>query len=478
MLIRAGRALISVLALMLCMTAASAQQYQDARPPAFSQQQLDQMLAPIALYPDSLLSQILMAATYPRDVVDAADWSRRNGTLNGDRAVRAAERYDWDPSVKSLVAFPQILDMMNQKITWTEDLGDAFLDQQGQVMDTVQYLRRQAYAAGNLRSSEQMRVEVRDSSYVVEFSNPEVVYLPYYNPVVVYGRWWWPTYQPVYWAPWPGYRARPGYAYAWGAPIPVSRGFFYSAPDWRNRRVQIVNVNNYYYRPAFEHRADAPRSVVAGAPPVWHHDVERRREMPQRHGAWQPPARDAAMNRAPVAGNPSPAVAPQPVVAAPVPVAPQRGEPARGADSHANDPRRFDGRPDQRRDGRFEQGNRQNERGNAQPAAAAPVATPASPPVAAVQAPAPRHSEPRAMPVPTPAPAATPAAANRPNAEQRPNVARGQDNNNHQNNAQDRGNRQDNSDNAVAAANGNSRGNGNGNGNSNGNGGGNPHRRD
>ncbi|HXD50646.1 MAG TPA: DUF3300 domain-containing protein, partial [Burkholderiales bacterium] len=118
---RTGRFLIALLVLLLGAAAANAQQ--SAQPPAFTQQELDQILAPIALYPDSLLSQIMMAATYPREVTEAADWSRNNRDLNGDRAVHAVERYDWDPSVKSLVAFPQILAMMDEKINWTEDIG-------------------------------------------------------------------------------------------------------------------------------------------------------------------------------------------------------------------------------------------------------------------------------------------------------------------------------------------------------------------
>jgi hypothetical protein len=282
---RAGRLFMAVLVLVFGAAAANAQQ--SAQPPAFTQQELDQMLAPIALYPDSLLSQIMMAATYPRDVIDAAAWSRDNRDLDGDRAVRAVERYDWDPSVKSLVAFPQILAMMDEKMNWTEDLGDAFLDQQAQVMDTIQYLRRQAYAAGNLRSSDQLRVDVRDGGFVIDYVNPEVAYLPYYNPVVVYGTWWWPTHQPVYWAPWPGYYTRAGFhGYVWGPPVRVSRGFFYSAPDWRQRRINIVNVNNYYYR-APAGRADAPRNIAADAPHVWQHDAGHRRDVPRRDANWR-----------------------------------------------------------------------------------------------------------------------------------------------------------------------------------------------
>ena len=176
---------------------------QDQR--AFTQQELDQMLAPIALYPDPLLSQILMASTYPLEVVEASRWSRAHPNLQGDQAVRAAEREDWDPSVKSLVAFPQIITMMDQKLEWTERLGDAFLAQQPEVMGTVQRLRQKAYAAGNLRSNDQLRVVPQGQIIVVEPANPRVVYVPYYDPMIVYGPWWWPAYRPVYWAPWPGY---------------------------------------------------------------------------------------------------------------------------------------------------------------------------------------------------------------------------------------------------------------------------------
>ena len=184
---------------------ASAQTTPPAAQPGYSQAELDQMLAPIALYPDSLLSQILMAATYPMEVVLAARWSRGNSGLSGEQAVRAVERYEWDPSVKSLVAFPQILDMMDQKLEWTQRLGDAFLAQQQQVMDTVQQLRDKAQAAGNLQSNEYVRVVPQERVIIIEQVNPRVVYVPYYDPWRVYGSWWWPAYPPVYWRSWPGY---------------------------------------------------------------------------------------------------------------------------------------------------------------------------------------------------------------------------------------------------------------------------------
>jgi len=131
--------------------------------PAFSQPQLDQMLAPIALYPDALLSQILMAATYPPEVLEAARWSRARPGLSSEDAVRAAADEDWDPSVKSLLAFPQVLARMGENPQWTQALGEAFLQQQSELMDSVQSLRRRAAAAGNLHSDDRLNV-VEDGS--------------------------------------------------------------------------------------------------------------------------------------------------------------------------------------------------------------------------------------------------------------------------------------------------------------------------
>jgi len=125
----------------------------------FTQQELDQMLAPVALYPDSLLSQILMASTYPLEIVEAARWVKAHSTLQGDQAVKATDQYNWEPSVKSLVAFPNVLAMMDEKLDWTERLGDAFLSQQPDVMDTVQNLRQRASTNGTLQSTDQVRID-------------------------------------------------------------------------------------------------------------------------------------------------------------------------------------------------------------------------------------------------------------------------------------------------------------------------------
>jgi hypothetical protein len=266
--------LTQLLVLLLCVSLALAQTPVPAQR-VFTQQELDQMLAPIALYPDSLLSQILMASTYPIEIVQAARWSRANPNLIGDQAVRAVEQNDWDPSVKSLVAFPQILGMLDAKLDWMERLGEAFLVQQQAVMDTVQDLRRKALGAGNLTSNQQLRVEPQGETIIIESANPQVVHVPYYDPYVVYGSWWWPDYPPVFWAPWPGYYVGPGYGatFYWGTGIFLGAGFFFGAFDWPHRHVTIVNVDNYYYRPR-SHDGPAER---------WEHDPGHRRGVPFRH---------------------------------------------------------------------------------------------------------------------------------------------------------------------------------------------------
>jgi len=243
---------------------------------AYSQAELDQMLAPVALYPDQLLSQVLMAATYPIEVAEAARWSRANPGLHGEDAVRAAQDEDWDPSVKSLLAFPQILARMDENPDWTRRLGDAFLMQEPHVMDTVQQLRMKAQAAGSLQSGEQIQVQQQGRTIVVQPASPQFLYVPYYDPLVVYGPWWWPGYQPVVWAPWPGYVRpyRPGVSagFWWGRPVGLSLNFFFGDFDWLRRHVRVVHANNHYYRPPV-----VVNRVVAVERGRWQHDPHHRR---------------------------------------------------------------------------------------------------------------------------------------------------------------------------------------------------------
>ena len=187
--------------------------------PTFKQEELEQLAAPIALYPDALVAQILMASTYPLEVVEAARWSKANPKLKDKALEDALQQQRWDPSVKSLTALPQVLAMMDAKLDWTQKLGDAFLAQQKELMAAMQRLRAKAYAAGNLKSGKEqtIKVEPQDGStvYIIEPASPQVVYVPTYNPTYVYGPWPYPAYPPYYYYP-PGYVAGPIFVFSVG----------------------------------------------------------------------------------------------------------------------------------------------------------------------------------------------------------------------------------------------------------------------
>jgi len=210
-----------------------------------TQQELDQLLAPIALYPDALLAQVLMASTYPLQVVEAERWVKSNSSLKDKALEDALQKQSWDPAVKSLAVFPQVLTMMSEKLDWTQNLGDAFLAQQKDVMVTVQSLRQKASAQGNLKSTEQQVVtteKVESTTIIkIEPAKPEVVYVPTYNPSVVYGSWWWPSYPPYAYYP-PGYVAG-GALLGFTAGVIVG-GALWGGVNWGRGDVDI-NVNRY-----------------------------------------------------------------------------------------------------------------------------------------------------------------------------------------------------------------------------------------
>jgi hypothetical protein len=211
---------------------------------AFSQQELDELLAPIALYPDALLAQVFMASTYPMEVVEASRWAKANPNLKGKDLEDALQGQSWDPAVKSIVAVPQVLTMMDEKLDWTQKLGDAFLAQQKEVMETVQNLRAKAKEAGNLQSTSEQTVktEVEGSQtlVIIESAEPEKVYVPVYNPTTIYGTWWYSYPPPYYYYP-PGYVARPGLWFAAGV---IVGGAIWGNCNWRRNDINI-NVNRY-----------------------------------------------------------------------------------------------------------------------------------------------------------------------------------------------------------------------------------------
>ena len=235
----------------------------------FKAEQVDQLLAPIALYPDALLAQILMAATYPLEVVKADRWLQdpAHANLQGDQLAAAIEAEPWDPSVKSLVPFPLILQMMDGALDWMEQLGNAVMAQQGDVMDAIQRLRHQAAASGTLWSNAEQRVTTERQGIVIEPANPEFIYPPVYSPAV-YGQWPYPDYPPLDISP-PDYGA--------GFPLPFGIGFGvgfavvqplwrWCAFDWGQRRFQLdvekFNILNH-------HRAGVGTDT-------WRHDLGRR----------------------------------------------------------------------------------------------------------------------------------------------------------------------------------------------------------
>lgn len=237
----------------------------------YRQEELGQMLAPVALYPDSLLAQILVAATHSRQVTEASGWSRANPGLTGQDALRAVEQMDWDPSVKALVAFPQVLSMMGEKIEWTERLGEAFRAQEAEVMDAVQGLRRRAEAAGSLRSDDRMSVTRQGEAIAIQPAAPEVVHVPYYDPALAYGPWPWSAYPPFYWTPWPRHYVYPAYGtvFFWSTGIVVPSNFFFCRPDWRRRRVNVVrNPATVVNQPPVVNRVAAPPATRSGLQPA------------------------------------------------------------------------------------------------------------------------------------------------------------------------------------------------------------------
>lgn len=275
----------------------------------FTPEQLDQMLAPLALYPDSLLAQVLMATTYPGNVADAAAWSKAHPGVTGDAAVKQVADQPWDASVQSLVAFPVVLSTLEQDPAWVQRVGDAFLAQPDAVMDSIQRLRRQAQAAGNLTSNEQQTVTIKPAvpqappqptsggdtvvvqqpapaqTIIIEPTNPQVVYVPSYNPTQVYGTWAYPSSPPVYYPPPPQYQYPVATALAtglaFGAGIAIVDSLWGDC-DWDDHEIDIdvehhnnLNTNR---------QINSNRQVNANRT-AWRHDPTYRNGVPYRDSA-------------------------------------------------------------------------------------------------------------------------------------------------------------------------------------------------
>ena len=235
--------------------------------------QLEQLVAPIALHPDPLLSQMLMASTYPTEVVQAARWLRENSGLTGQALQDAVQKQPWESSVRALTSVPQALEMMSDKLDWTQQLGDAFLAQQEELLAAVQRLRQRAEAAGHLKTSDQQEVSVitppeggTTPIITIEPASPEHVYVPVYDPRVAYGDWPHPDYEPFHWSP-AGFTGRGIVSFATGAAVGSA---VWGRLDWRRGRVDIdVDRYNQFNRTSI-------------ADTAWRHDPRHRGNVPYR----------------------------------------------------------------------------------------------------------------------------------------------------------------------------------------------------
>ncbi len=238
---------------------------QPATNSSFSQDELNALLAPIALYPDGLLSQVLIASTYPLEVVEAERFLKQKPDLRGEALDEQLAKKNWDPSVQSLAAYPRVLITMSEKLEWTVRLGNAFLEDQGRVMETVQELRRRAEAAGNLKSSAEQTVVHEKETIIVEPAQTQVVYVAEYDPAVVYGSWWYAAAYDYYNRYYGSYSYNVSVSYT---SYNISRNHWgWARADWRQRRVGVDGRNNRFWNSAG--RAQAAEGA-------WQHDPSHR----------------------------------------------------------------------------------------------------------------------------------------------------------------------------------------------------------
>ncbi|MGE5346931.1 MAG: DUF3300 domain-containing protein [Acidithiobacillales bacterium] len=246
-----------------------------------SNEQLESLVAPIALYPDPLLAQVLVASTYPLDVVDAQQWLAKNPNLKGDELAKEAEKQPWDPSVQAMVSVPDALKRLSENIKWTADLGDAFLAQQSEVMEAVQRLRAKAKEGGKLESTEQQKVETTTVEskqvIVIEPSDPEVIYVPSYSPTVIWGPPVYP-YPPMYYPPYYG-GAWLGFGVGIAIGIGISGGWGWGCGWGGNNTININNNNNY----VSHHNRE--NGVNRSGNSNWQHNAQQRGGVPYKDKA-------------------------------------------------------------------------------------------------------------------------------------------------------------------------------------------------
>jgi hypothetical protein len=285
--------------------------------PQLSPEQLDSLLAPIALYPDPLLGQILAASVYPLEIVEAYRWLQQHSKLKGSPLTDAAREQDWDPSIQAMVVFPSVLKMMNDSLEWTTNLGDAFLAQQLDVMDAIQRMRSRAMDAGQLTNSPQQKVVTMDNSIEIQPADPQVVSVPVYTPAVIWGSPGYYPYPPVYY-PFGAASIVAAGAVSFAAGVALGAAFngccgwggWGWGCGWSSHTV-IIN-NHFYNRYGYENYRHGEVNTLHGDRP-WSFNPEHRhgvpypnRELAQKYGAASRQVRTGAPSlRGPEVGRPA-----------------------------------------------------------------------------------------------------------------------------------------------------------------------------
>jgi hypothetical protein len=248
--------------------------------PPLKPEEIEQLVAPIALYPDSLVSQILMASTYPLEIVEADRWAKQNANLKGDALSSALDKQNWDPSVKSLVQFPKVLAGMSEKLDLTQKMGDAMLAQQKDVMDAVQRLRAKAQKEGNLKTTKEQNVIVEQPTATqqttvikIEPADPQVVYVPQYNPTVVYGAWPYPAYPPYSYYPFAG----AALGFATGVAMGAAWGWAFGGCNWGGGHVDVDVNRNVNYNKNINRNNYRGSQGGQGGTGQWQHDASHRK---------------------------------------------------------------------------------------------------------------------------------------------------------------------------------------------------------
>ncbi|MFQ3192437.1 MAG: hypothetical protein ACI936_003589 [Paraglaciecola sp.] len=246
----------------------------------FSDAELAQMLAPIALYPDSLLTHILIASTYPIEIVEAHRWLKKNDNANTEQKSQLLEAFDWDASVQALIPFERVLSRLSGDLSWTQALGDAFLQDESRLLLSIQTLRKQAKLAGSLRKMDNMDVRYEDNNILILPRQKEVVYVPYYDSRMVYGSWFWAAYPPVYWHS--NHRVQLSHyrPFHWNTGVHITFNYFFSAFHWHNRHVVVVTPDRARYR----YYNQRPRRLIAngGYAKRWSHQPSHRKGVAYR----------------------------------------------------------------------------------------------------------------------------------------------------------------------------------------------------